>query len=381
MNEFQNINTLLQLCKSYLQKEDLVINEGILRNESLLTLAKQHRVTMPLAPYFSKIFEAGDAKNQKSLKEFNERIRLNMLKFTQESLQLLQLFDRQNLFCFCLKGPIGAKQIFDDYTAKDSRDIDVLIDESKIEAYIDIIQERGYAPIFDFQQLNTKQKNYFKKVNNQLAFFHKEKKIMLEIHWRLFANDNLLSLSYEELKSKSQTVSIANHSVNTFSDEHLLFYLIAHGAKHKWSKLYWLLEISVLIQKTEFNWLSVVKKAQKLHLERMLFQAFILIQELFNIAPPVNILRSRKINQLVNEVKSDIFNRNNSSYQKSIKNYWSILKYKMKLKSDISYKLNYFNFISIQDFKTLPMPEQLFGLYYICRPFLWTRRYLIKKAG
>ena len=376
MNQLQNIKTLLQLCKSYLQKEGVVLNEAIPRDKSLLLLAKQHRITMPLAPYFSKLFEGDNPENKKSLGAYNERIRLKMLKFTHEILQLSQLFDQQELFCFCLKGPIGAKQIFDDYTAKDSRDIDLLIDEAKLETYIEILQERGYAPTFDYQQLNAKQKRYFKKINNQLAFFHQEKKVMLEIHWRLFANNKLLPLSQELLKSNSQTIKIANHSISVFSDEHLLFYLIAHGAKHKWSKIYWLLEVSVLIHQKEFDWQSVLQKAKKLKMNRMLFQALILIEDLFKIPSPVNISRSRKVNQLVNEVKADIFNGNNSSSEKSVKNYWSILQYKMRLKNDLSYKLNYLNFISIQDFKTLPMPENLFNLYYISRPFLWIKRYL-----
>jgi hypothetical protein len=219
-------------------------------------------------------------------------------------------------------------------------------------------------------------------VNNQLAFFHPKKKIQLEIHWRLFANTHLLPLTFDDLLKDSSQIMVGNTTIACLSNHHLLFFLCAHGAKHHWALLYWLMEIAALIQKVDYDWNIVLKEAKLMKVERPLVQGLVLIEMLFGLPSPLVIkeyYKTQKIIQNLVETSHQIIKEEGSFSQKTtISNYLKILNYKMKLRKGIRYKLGYLKMYSVQDFERFKLPDSLFFGYFWLRPFFWLWRYVIR---
>jgi|GEM_PF-4188841 len=51
--------------------------------------------------------------------------------------------------------------------------------------------------------------------------------------------------------------------------------------------------------------------------------------------------------------------------------------YQMRLRKEWNYKLQAFTqlWVTMKDWDDLPLPDPLFFLYFLFRPFLWLRRY------
>jgi hypothetical protein len=376
------LKALIAICSSsFLETKtnDLI---STIEWEELFLITKKHRVSSIVYKNLTDATLSIPENFKTKLASETKKSTIRMLKFTAEISIICSELKKLSISIIPLKGPIAAKQIYGDYTAKNSRDIDFLIQIEELEKVINWLEEQGYENSYPFNSLSKKQKKAFQKANNQLAFFHPEKKIQVELHWRLFANSYLLPISFQDLLKDGYQITVGKSTINCLSNKHLLFYLITHGAKHNWSLLYWLMEVATLIQKEKFDWETTLEESIQLGIERPLVQGIILIESLFKIPAP-SVIHEYYTNQKVIQglVKSSIQAINDNSQdqaEKSISNYWQKLSYKLKLKKSWRYKLAYWNAISINDFELIKLPDSLFFGYFWLRPFFWIWRYLIQ---
>lgn len=374
------IKYVQQLCASLFIKKNRQFEIHDIKH--VVDCAVEHRVVKAID---KAIKEQNIPISEKLSKQFNannKKTSLRMLFFSSEISLICQELAQHSITAIPLKGPIAAKQIYDDFTAKNSRDIDLLVPQGSLESTIQLIEQKGYTCKYTYHELNPKQQSAFQRINNQLSFIHSEKKIQLEIHWRLFANPYLLPISFDELVSDSSTISVSNRPVIVLSSKHLLFYLCAHGAKHHWALLYWLLELATLIRKESYSWEKLLQEAIDLGIERPLVQGVILVEKHLEIQAPSVIKtyyqRHKTIQQLV-EISSRVLKESYSDFSSpSISNYLQILSYKMKLRSNLRYKLAYWNTLSIKDFELVKLPQALFFGYFWLRPVFWLWRYLVR---
>ena len=380
INYFSSIEVLLKLCTASLKSEKLKVE--LIQFESVIDLGNRHRISKIVENIIIKKNLTFPLDLIKHLSLQNKKGTLRMLSFTAEISLICEAFNQHSIAVIPLKGPIASKQIYGDFTAKSSRDIDLLIKEEQLEKCIKEIENQGYINSYPFNSLNKKQKKAFQKSNNQLAFFHPKKKIQVEIHWRLFANRHYLPLTFDELLKDSSPMVVGKTTVNCLSNKHLLLYLCAHGSKHQWALLYWLLEVATLIQKDKFDWKTILKEAIKLGIERPLVQGLLLTEILFKLpAPKViqELYQQSKITQeLVETSRAIIMEEDLFSQEASVSNYLKILDYKIKLSNRIQYKLSYFKINSINDFELVKLPDSLFFGYFWLRPIFWFWRYIIK---
>ncbi|MEQ8910253.1 MAG: nucleotidyltransferase family protein [Vicingaceae bacterium] len=349
--------------------------------EKQIELARQHRIS----PLLSRQIAANKLQippgSQEKLKEQQKATHLKMLTLSRELVLVSQQFELQNIKFINLKGPVQSLQIFGDVAVKHSRDLDLLIEEDKVENCIEVLQSMGYETPSFYLSLNPKQKHYFLKTQNQLLFFQSERKVQIEIHWRLFANQKLLHFPFEELWKKSETVSLAGTQLKGLSQLYMCLYLSTHGAKHQWSTLYWLAELVYLIKNMPFNITEIHLEAKRYGVERPFLQFVGLAQLLFKmkVPDPIEALLSKNSQARLMNLALKRLQDNTSSFKnKKVSTYAISSSYRMKLKKGLWYKLGAINLISINDFQLLKLPASLFFLYYPLRPFLWVKRYLLK---
>ena len=191
-------------------------------------------------------------KEKNSKEHLPEKIEL-MLQ-VKEFIQLTDLFRDANLEFIPLKGPLLSYRLYNDSSVRYSNDLDFLIPLNCVKNVIHILEKAGYEPYYFSWPISLQKEKRLIKNNNQILFFHPEKEICIEIHWRLFkleiTNSKVLS---EVVKSNLDKIRFNERNFKILNNELELLYLIIHGGLHAWFRLKWLIDVKEYIEKVSFN--------------------------------------------------------------------------------------------------------------------------------
>jgi hypothetical protein len=350
--------------------------------DKLIEWAKSNRLLKPIYQVVKNEQLEMDKELESQFLDLVKKQQFKAMTLVRELALLDVIFEKNQIPYLSIKGPAFGQLIYGDFDTKNSRDLDILVDQSKLLEVCHLLIKNGFKLLAGFLTYNNKQQQAFIKEENQLLFMHEERKIMVEVHWRLFANQYLLPLEFDSLYKERQEVKLANRLIPCPSNEVVFVYLCCHGGKHAWEMLYWLHEITTLLQKKEWLKMNTVLELIKAHkLERIVALAVDLSEDLLNLRTPKD-LKSVSNSVDVEELKEACISRikqvgveSSSDFSTNILK----LKFKMKLKSGLRYKINNLKLHSRNDYKLVKLPESLFFLYFWLRPFFWIRRYLSPK--
>lgn len=150
-------------------------------------------------------------------------------------------------------------------------------------------------------------------------------------------------------------------------------YLIAHGSKHIWSRLQWLLEAYLMYKKggSKFDYIWEESKKRGTEIQIVIF--FSLLNIIWNIPiPDMQYGNVRKVNKMIisslNEMlisQEKVLFRGFSRFRRPI--------FMSNLNRSFTHKLSSFLKISTnaKDWEHLKLPDSLFFLYFPLRPFIW----------
>ncbi|MFJ7306856.1 nucleotidyltransferase domain-containing protein [Peribacillus frigoritolerans] len=318
-----------------------------------------------------------------------------MLLLSSEMEQVSKLFIENQIRLLFLKGPVIAADLFGDISLRTSKDLDILIPISNLERAEELLLNAGYEREEGETVLNIR-----KWRDHHVSYFHPEKKIQLELHWRLQPYPSK-EPRFNELWERKRISMLTNYPVYFLGKNDLFLYLVSHGARHVWLRLRWLVDIDMILKqciKDEKKW-TLTKKYQNHYI---VGQALILTSQLLNtpIEEELKKLtvgkRSKKLAQMaIFYINEEFTNSNNSIPTVSLnKNQISNIHLINNIKKSIF--VNYY-FYSLQtssqnaffifrlfypssaDLKTLILPKPLHFLYFPLRPFLWAWRMTLKR--
>ena len=98
--------------------------------------------------------------------------------------------------------------------------------------------------------------NDWKWRHHHITYFHPQKKIKLEVHWRLNPGPGK-EPCFNELWERKRISSLTSFPVYFLGREDLFLFLVSHGARHGWSRLRWLVDIHQLV-KQELDWSKLI---------------------------------------------------------------------------------------------------------------------------
>jgi len=223
------------------------------------------------------------------------------------------------------------------------------------------------------------------------VYIYFQKGITIEIQWKLH-NYSLNEPNFEELWNKKRTKVIGNYPIHCLGKEDLFFYLIAHGARHGWFRLRWLLDIHQFMTK-QVNVESIPGTLNKYHYRHLLWgsdylgQTLILASMLFQT--PINNamktaterngarkLAKKTLIHLSRQAQLK-FSPSEEYLDKSLGRY--IFSIEPKKQKVISISLLFHPTTS--DIETLKLPKSLRFMYGPLRPFLgvWRKTRKLEK--
>lgn len=307
------------------------------------------------------------------LKEYyNFNIAKNLL-MTGELIKILNTLKSNNIDAIPYKGPVLANLAYGNLSLRDFGDIDILIKRSDAVFAKNIIISNGYE-LYPPITINDK---FYMKLEPEYRFLNKSTHTPVEIKWKIegnffsFPHSKTLSYNLEE-------INLNGYKVDTFSFTTHLLILCIHASKHDWSRLSWICDISELLKSQKnINWQEIIEKSDEMRINRILFISLLLASDLFDLELPNEILYKMKsdshVLKISNQIKERIFSNNNSLniFRKFILD----LKKRDNLRYGFQDCINDLTRPTYADFENISLPEILFILYFIIRPFLLLKRY------
>lgn len=361
------------------------LNESSYRRinwERFLNLALHHRV-------FPLLYKALNTKDKEryipqhvmqSLAQYYQHNTFRMLHLTGEIEVLSQCFSEHHIRLLYLKGPLLGHDLYGETSLRTSSDIDLLVPMDRLAVVEELLRGQGYEKDDYIKTVL----NDWKWRHHHLTFFHPDKRIKLEVHWRLHPGPGR-EPTFEELWARRDRSNLLVHPLYTLGKADLFYFLSTHGARHGWSRLRWLIDIKQLMNQpvNSVDIYSILKEFNSLHIGG---QSLILVSALFRENYRDKLLlslmkgRSRKLAQDAIFYLESMINLHDEALPGHISRYHKRHLYNlMSTRQKIFFKLSYL-YPYPEDAEILPLPYMLHFLYFPLRPILWVWRKSKKHA-
>lgn len=338
-----------------------------------LQLSRHHRLYPILYSKIKDVSGIPSSVVQTLFQEYKANT-IQMLALCGEMDRVSRLFNEHQIPLLFMKGPVIANDIYGNLSLRTSRDLDILISPSHFEIADKLLLGLGYVKeTVPFLLDIWKWRGY------HIVYTHPEKKVVLEVHWRLEPLP-WKQPAFDELWKRKRVSHLTSTPVYYLGEEDLYLYLMAHGARHGWFRLRWVMDIDQMVRRG-YNFERAVPLFNKYKKSHIGGQALILASELFKtpIDSDLKKLMQREdakelaqnaiefiiqIDSLENISSTDSFKKYNRSL-----NRWKQIYDKLIL-----------IFPTFSDFETLKLPKPFHFLYYPLRPFLAIVRLLKKNT-
>jgi hypothetical protein len=364
------------LCKELklileLLKDDGKYNDylSVIDWNLFMELALHHRVYPLLHSKIKQSQVAVPANVSKLLSSYYQHNTFRMLPLTAEMEKVSKLFSDQGIKTLFLKGPVLAQDLYGDLSLRTSSDLDFLIPIEHLEQAESLLVQLGYEKDDYIETVL----NDWRWRHHHVTYYHPIKKMKLEIHWRLHPGPGK-EPSFQELWERRSVSSLTSSPVSLLGKEDLFLFLVAHGARHGWSRLRWLVDIQKMVDQ-KIDWKGVFRLFKKYYNTHVGGQALLLVSELFDekLKEEVSPFLTKKAQQLAQGAIFYLEKMVNLHTDPVPEEIW---RYHAKhLFSLLSTQQKIIHLLSLlhpfpEDAQTLPLPKSLHFLYFPLRPAL-----------
>jgi putative nucleotidyltransferase-like protein len=232
------------------------------------------------------------------------------LRFTDELLRLLKLFEANGIEVVPFKGPILASIIYNDSALRPYADLDILIKTKNIPLAKKIIIDQKYRPDPKHQ------------LDWEAHFVHEGGLFIVDLHWGFSSKDisrkrdASFAIDIEGIWRRIETVSFSGVTINHFSPEDLLMIRCQDSVKEYWKNgwppLKWICDLDGIIRVNKMlDWSQAIWQAKRYGNQRLLFFCLHLTSSLMGTVLPkavqISIQKDSKAILLADEIRKTVF--------------------------------------------------------------------------
>lgn len=359
--------------KGIVQKHNTEINWDM-----IIQLSQHHRI-FPLI--YSRAKNIGFPKHvlQALFRNYQKNI-YRMLHLSAETESLAKIFNKNNIPVLFLKGPVLAHDLYGDISLRTSSDLDLLIPIRDLDKADKYLSQLGYEKNDYIHTVL----NDWKWRHHHFTYYHSEKGIKLEIHWRLNPGP-AKEPNFSDLWERKRVSELTIFPIHVLGKEDLFMFLVSHGARHGWSRLRWLADIDrMIIQGLNIKkTISLLKKYQYLHIAG---QAILLSSVLFQTPLKEEFIKIARTSRSENLAQQAVYyferqiNLHTDPIPEDVARYHK--RYLYRMMSNQQKLLFLFSTLHPYpvDAETFPLPKTLHFLYFPLHPMLWAWRKMRKQA-
>ncbi len=264
---------------------DLVVGGNIDWME-FLQLVRWHRVTPQV---YRNLAAFKEHLSQPVFQQLNHdviRCQRNSLLQTAWLVKISRLFKDNHIRFIVLKGVALSQYLYAECGNRESKDLDILIDEADITRAEQLLETAlGFKRIHPDPSTSIAEIKYLTRITKDRVYNHQDG-TEIEIHWRFVIEWPLLAASFSDLIESSTQVKINNQSITVLNNKHLWLYQSLHGTRCGWYRLHWLSDIAELLANYQPDWPELLEMADQYHCKRCLIEAVALAGEIYKLPIP-----------------------------------------------------------------------------------------------
>lgn len=303
------------------------------------------------------------------------------LGFVTELCRVLKQFQAHHIEVIALKGPLLSRLYYGDYILRECKDLDILVRPADLQTAYNVLIDIGYE-LAETLWNSPKQEVLYRKTFHHYNFYHPERAIQLELHWRL----NVSEHDQEAIWSNAVPHLLVGLPVRSLSPADTFIYLCRHGGTHQWKRLFWLLDIARIIQEEGHDFLlHAYGQAVCQRVDRYVLSGCQLAHKLMGIQLPLPLQEAIRQDETIDKIlESSIFwiNTVSETYLSpfvSVKTFRLSLGRFINAYRSIFYLQGYRSIrVVLRDYFVNPaywsiyaFSDRLFVLNYVAAPFLW----------
>lgn len=347
-----------------------------------LALVDRHRVAPMVCQHLLKLpREVLPAAMAPVLMEKQQANVFRQLDMMREQVRLHTLLESASIRYVTLKGLPVAQCYFGDAGLRTSRDIDLLFAPQDLDLAIKLLLDAGYISEDGFCELTPRQRAYKKSAYHDCSFAAPDSGVCVELHWRLAEFPHMLSeITVDKNAGSIRYIELAAQQIPLLAKDEMLLYLCAHGTMHLWFRLKWIFDLPVVLESSEWDWPALFAKAGRNRCMKHLALGLLLAHRLCDWVMPAAV-EAWLVQQDVERAYQDVLAALQapesefsgtppvSVWLRHVRYHSGFLEKKDALVSTVRKYAT-----SPNDWLSLPLPDALFPLYFVLRPFLWLWR-------
>jgi hypothetical protein len=205
---------------------------------------------------------AADIVPASLLQALRSRLQANAVRnlyLMRELLSLIKELDARGIAVIPFKGPVLATTAYGNLALREFGDLDILVPKRDIFRAGELLAQRGYR-----QPAEQNGEASVKHVESQLGWDFTNGRVSIELHWSFLQKWLGFEVDLDALWKSPLRVVLGGTEVRTLSTEVALLYLCAHGAKHHWGRLCWILDIAnILRTQRDIAWTDLLATAKR----------------------------------------------------------------------------------------------------------------------
>jgi len=339
-------------------------------------LAKRHAVT----PTVYRFLERACAEQMPQAGAAALRTRLQIVvlfnrHLAAELVRIVRLFAEIGIETLSFKGPILAATAYESIEGRQYGDLDLLIRRRDLPRAAELLRAQGYSS--NVQRCDRLGDPYFQEFEE---FFTAPAGIGgVDLHWQMTPKSFPFVPDEEATWARAQEVELFDAPIRTLDPIDNLLYLCVHGAKHGWHSLNTICDVAALLRALPgLDLEAALDRATRCGSQRMLLAGLYLAHAMLGAELPGELLARAvyddRIVSLCAKVARDLF-RGDPDVDPLV-DPWLVPLRSIELPAARArYVVGRLLAPTMGDYQALPLPDALFPLYWLTRPFRMAAQY------
>jgi len=281
---------------------------GPLDWDYLLWEAEENSISPLLDRHLSAVAPgAAPAAAQEQLKKTCRANTVRCLYLTAELINILRLFQSQNIPAIPYKGPVLAAQAYGNIALREFEDLDIILRQSDVSKAHQTVVSLGYKPKFDWILSAGAAASL---VPGEYNYRDEPRRAMVELHTEITLRHFPVQPELNDFIGNLAPVRLSDREISTFTAEDLLPMLCIHGSKDFWERLSWIADVSELVRShPTLDWHRVLRFAEPLRATRMLNVGLALAARVLDASLPPEVSARVQADRVAREVAAEVHQR------------------------------------------------------------------------
>lgn len=304
------------------------------------------------------------------------RVIARNMAMTNTLAKLLKDFHASGIEAIPFKGPILALRSYQNLGLREFVDMDFLLRRADILKAKKILLAQGY--ISPWKQNDEWEEQH---IDAQLGcdFTSSDGAVRLELHWSFIQKWLSYEVDLDSIWSRAESFEVAGMPLRIVARDDLLVYLCAHGAKHHWERLFWIVDIAeIALSAKNLAWEKLVANARAHGNWLVLALGLQLARNLLQAPIPTEIAAQIDADARVARLAANVGTWLFREEKRLVSGAWPETKFYLGVKERWSDRANYSIHQtrlalapSDKDHAFIKLPKSLSFLYPAVRPIRW----------